>query len=239
MRSAAGAPGARIGAGQPGMQSTGPRSPTRHGLQGRVHLWLARIDEAGEASFPDHCRELLPREELEACAAFAREEDRRRAQLTRVLLRETLSRYAPVQPADWRFVPGPQGKPAIAEPAGLQLSFNLSHARGQVVCALTEGCEIGVDLEETTRALDPLELEAYLKARGLGFALEPRCIRFDFPGPGRVRAQMSPEAGDDPAAWWFALPRSAPGHTLALALRNGGRPSRVRIFLRARATSTV
>jgi 4'-phosphopantetheinyl transferase len=253
------------------MHSTGPRSPAPHSLEGRVDIWVARTAEPGDPSFLRRCREILPPEELEACAAFQREEDRRRALRTRVLLRETLSRYAPVAAQDWSFAPGPQGKPGIVAPAAPDLRFNLSHTGTLVVCALTCASEIGVDLEDTTRELDPLELadrvcaveeletlralapdarrrrffelwtlkEAYLKARGLGFALEPRSIRFDFPEPGRVRAQMSPEAGDDPAAWWFALPRAEPGHTLALALRNGGRPARVRTFLRAHATSTA
>src|SRR5689334_4265202 len=227
------------------MQSSGPRSMTGESLEGRVHLWTARADESGEPGFAQRCRAILAPGELEACEAFAREEDRQRARLTRLLLRETLARYAPVEPADWSFTAGPQGKPAIAGPLAAPLSFNLSHARELVVLALTTGCEIGVDVEDDARELDPLELaprvcageeeaelraldpearrrrflelwtlkEAYLKARGLGFALEPRCIRFEFPAPGRVRAHFDAEAGDDPAQWSFVLPRSEPGHT--------------------------
>ena len=72
--------------------------------------------------------------------------------------------------------------------------------------------------------------EAYLKARGLGFTLDPRCASFDLEQPGRVRARFAPETERQPADWWFALLDIQPDHVLALASRNGGRPARVRVF---------
>jgi 4'-phosphopantetheinyl transferase len=231
--------------------------------RGRIDVWLASTESARNAAVLDHCSEILSPQEIDACSAFHREEDRHRAFVSRALLRETLSRYAPIRPQDWEFAPGAHGKPAIAAPLGLRLRFNLSHAGGLVACALTLGDEIGVDLEDTSRALDPLELaehvfsldeltalralapasqrqrffeiwtlkEAYLKARGLGFALAPQNARFDLGEPSRVRVRFMHEAEDRATDWWFALLNPQPGHTLALAARNGGRPERVRAFL--------
>ena len=81
--------------------------------------------------------------------------------------------------------------------------------------------------------------EAYLKARGLGFALDPQCARFDLGEPGRVRADFALEAEDRPAAWWFALFNVQPGHALALAVRNGGQPVCVRTFLATPGEASV
>lgn len=232
------------------------------GKQGRIDIWLAKTESARDAAILRRCREILDPQEVDSCAAYHREADQHRALVSRALLRETLSRYAPVRPEAWEFVSGAHGKPAIAAPAGLRLRFNLSHTGSLVACALTLDDEIGIDLEDATRALDPLELaervfsseeivalqslappsqrqrffenwtlkEAYLKARGLGFALAPQSARFDLGERGCVRAHFAPEAEDRPGAWWFALLGTQPGHVLALAARNGGRPARVRTF---------
>lgn len=240
-----------------GRQSFGP------GQRGRVDVWLARTESARDASFLERCRQVLSPREFESCSTFHREQDRCRALLSRVLLRETLSRHAPVCPQAWEFVVGTLGKPAIAAPTGQRLRFNLSHTQNLVACAVTLDDEIGVDLEDATRTLDPLELaervfspeeivalqslaprqrrqrffeiwtlkEAYLKARGMGFALAPQSASFDLGEQGRVRAHFAAEAQDCVSDWWFALLETEPDHVLALASRNGGRRVRVRTFL--------
>ena len=238
------------------------RSCRRQAKRGRIDIWLARTESARDTADLRRCRKILSPLEIDSCAAFHREEDRRRALVSRALLRETLSRYAPVRPEAWEFAFGPHGKPAIAAPAGLRLRFNLSHARGLVACAVTLDDEIGVDLEDTARELDPLELaqrvfspeeiaalralapearrqrffkiwtlkEAYLKARGMGFALAPQSASFELGERGRVRVHFTAEAEDHPSGWWFALLGTEPGHVLALAARNSGRPACVRTF---------
>ena len=47
-------------------------------------------------------------------------------------------------PADWRFSSTASGKPGLA---GSPLRFNLSHCRELVAVAITEGFEVGVDVE--------------------------------------------------------------------------------------------
>jgi 4'-phosphopantetheinyl transferase len=254
------------------MQLSGPTFPvpcfgstpaSRSGGIGRsVDVWLARTEALLEPGSERVCRGLLSGPELAHCGAFQREDDRRRALLARGLLRETLSRYAPVAPESWEFRSGAHGKPEIALPAQPRLRFNLSHAGGLVACAVTLDHDIGVDLEDTTRACDPLELgervftdeenrglrgltgrarqwrffelwtlkEAWLKARGSGFALAPRSVSFDLGDPERIQARFERSAQDDPADWWFALFEPEPGQVLALATRNGGLPASVRAF---------
>ena len=103
-------------------------------------------------------------------------------------------------------------------------------------------CILGKREAARLRALSPEEQpsaffecwsrkEAYLKARGLGFALDPRSAGFDLGKRGRVCAHFAPGAEDHPAGWWFALLGTHSGHVLALAARNGGLPACVRTFL--------
>jgi 4'-phosphopantetheinyl transferase len=255
------------------MQLSGPSSQApcfgtrsasrRRGVCRSVDIWLARTEALREPGVARVCREILSPRELARCSAFEREVDRRRALLARVLLRETLSRYAPVAPEAWEFSTNEQGKPEIAAALGQQLRFNLSHAGALVVCAVTLEHDIGVDVEDTARACEPLELgervftsdenralrgastrarqqrffelwtlkEAWLKARGTGFALAPQSASFDLGLPGRIRAQFAGEAEDDPAHWWFALLEPEPGTVLALCTRNGGLAAPLRTFL--------
>lgn len=64
------------------------------------------------------------------------------------LLRRTLSRCAPVEPAAWRFVRQPHGRPVVAGPAaGRHLSFSLSHTEGLAACLVTLHPCAGVDVE--------------------------------------------------------------------------------------------
>jgi 4'-phosphopantetheinyl transferase len=60
--------------------------------------------------------------------------------------RLVLSRYASVVPSDWQFALNGQGKPSLVGSA-YALDFNLSHTGDWLVCAVTAGTPVGVDLE--------------------------------------------------------------------------------------------
>jgi 4'-phosphopantetheinyl transferase len=70
--------------------------------------------------------------------------------LGRALLRHQLSRYAPQAPADWQFVTGPHGKPALAGPQA-DLQFNLSHSGEWLALALARQTAVGVDVQIVDR----------------------------------------------------------------------------------------
>lgn len=61
--------------------------------------------------------------------------------------RQVLSRYADVNPADWQFGLGEQGKPHLCD-ASYSLDFNLSHSGDWLACGVTAGSPVGVDIEE-------------------------------------------------------------------------------------------
>lgn len=71
--------------------------------------------------------------------------------------RETLSRYAPLDPADWRFGANRHGKPQLIDPPG-PLAFNLSHSGDWLACAVSAGTPVGVDLEYCDTGRDVVKL---------------------------------------------------------------------------------
>lgn len=126
----------------------------RHPPRSTAHLWYFpegdRRDWVGIAG----SRAVLSDAELRRNARFHFEEDRRRDLATRVLVRETLSRYWPVAPAAWRFRVGESGKPEVAWPAEAGfLRFNLSHTAGLVVCIVAANRDVGIDVEDLERSL--------------------------------------------------------------------------------------
>ncbi|MEO1563211.1 MAG: 4'-phosphopantetheinyl transferase superfamily protein [Pseudomonadota bacterium] len=108
--------------------------------------------------------------------------------------------------AEVDIVIGPKGKPAFGPRHQTDLTFNISHSAGYVAVAFAYGVDLGLDIElsgstmhrlarhfltteENSRILtilpaerDPVLLrtwcakEALLKAAGVGFTLDPRCI---------------------------------------------------------------
>lgn len=120
-----------------------------------VHVDLLRTDDPTALARLDAYRLLLTDDEQARMARFVFENDRRAFLLTRALVRTTLSRYAAVAPADWRFIANTHGRPDIADrPAGVpDLRFNLSHTNGLIACAVTMEREVGVDVEHVQRVL--------------------------------------------------------------------------------------
>lgn len=127
---------------------------------GEVHLWLAYYDRFAGSNLPHGYRELLTDEERVQMARFHFERDRLRYLVTRALVRTTLSRYAAVPAAEWRFVTNDYGRPAIAERHGdaRALHFNVSHTHSLIALALTREAEVGVDVENVTSRAAPIEI---------------------------------------------------------------------------------
>lgn len=120
-----------------------------------VHVDLVLPDDPGLETHFDAYRALLTPDEHQRMARLYFDRDRRNFLITRAHVRTMLSRYAQVDPADWRFITNAHGRPEILDrPAGVpDLRFNLSHTEGLVACAVTVGREVGVDVEHVGRRL--------------------------------------------------------------------------------------
>lgn len=71
--------------------------------------------------------------------------------------RRVLSHYAGHEPGAWQFGLGDQGKPHLLD-TSLALDFNVSHSGDWLVCAVTAGTPVGVDVEECKPTRDVMTL---------------------------------------------------------------------------------
>lgn len=115
-------------------------------VENTVDVWLIPLaqPEAPYASFND----LLSSSEQERAARFKFEQHRRRFVVAHAALRSILSLYLNTAPLNLQFVNGVNGKPRLAnEFAGSGVRFNLSHSFDLALVAVTQGREIGIDVE--------------------------------------------------------------------------------------------
>ena len=120
-----------------------------------VHIWF-RNTESATAATVEAARVTLSAGERLRADRFHFAEDCRDYTLAHDLLRRCLSTYRPVEPDAWDFQTDAAGKPSLrSDPT---LSFNLSHTRPLVACAIAAGTPVGIDVERTTRLVDAGEL---------------------------------------------------------------------------------
>jgi len=137
----------------------------------KIHLWVAYPDDLKDEATALACARLLNEDERVRLGRFKFDRHRREHLATRALERWALSAYAQIAPEAWQFEAGEHGKPAIVQGLGKQapgLKFNLSNSLGLVVCAVTHGQEVGVDVEPCTCAGTIAEVaERFFSAREL------------------------------------------------------------------------
>lgn len=116
-----------------------------------VHVWWLRAADAAPDLHAAALAWMSPDERVRH-DRYAFERSRELYRLTRWLVRATLSRYAAVAPASWRFVTNAHGRPDVEAPAPHRdLRFNATNTAGLVALAVARGREVGVDAEDTSR----------------------------------------------------------------------------------------
>ena len=130
-----------------------------------IAVWLCRVESLSDVDLMG-MRALLSEEEHARCDRLVLAEDRRAFTAAHALLRTALSRHGARPPRDWRFHTTAHGKPFLASQTGHPpLSFNLSHTRSTVACAVARGADLGLDVEEAGRVSDGLGVaERYFTA---------------------------------------------------------------------------
>jgi len=112
-----------------------------------VHVWRAALDLpiARVASL----EQTLAAAERTRAGQFHFERDRTHFIVARGLLRTILGRYLGRDPRTLRFSSNTYGKPGLAQEFGgdASLSFNVTHAGGMALYAVTRNRAIGIDLE--------------------------------------------------------------------------------------------
>jgi 4'-phosphopantetheinyl transferase len=119
---------------------------------GEIRLWYCPLESLDEAA-RNACRELLDPAETARLRRYISASAADQFLIGRAALRSCLSRYAAIPPIDWQFALNAHGKPRLAELHQANwLSFNISHSRGMVVCALCRDWDLGVDVEPLDEA---------------------------------------------------------------------------------------
>lgn len=148
-----------------------------------AHLWWARVG-AMPAEVSAALRSLLSEEEQLRLDSIALEARRQEYLVTRALVRSVLSRYEAVEPAAWVFQSNAHGRPGVARPrTSIYYDFNVSHARGIVLCLVARGRRVGVDVERVDPKVEVLDVGAHFfapseRADLVATAADLRCRRF-------------------------------------------------------------
>ncbi|CAN5555565.1 hypothetical protein BH10PSE6_BH10PSE6_28810 [soil metagenome] len=222
-----------------------PLSPRNAGL-----WWLALGDTEDDAW--NRWTRILDEEERARAARFVYERDRCQFIAAHALLRLLLQQVAGRPAGAWRFIVRSNGKPDLHPDHCLdRLTFNISHTRGAVACAMTLDHAIGVDIEEVNRRGRLLEIaDAYFAPDELSilratppdgqhvtffrlWTLKEAYIKAHGGGLSLPLDQFAfslappsiafaPGFRDDPAAWQFATLTPTPTHILSVAVRHGG-----------------
>lgn len=121
--------------------------------EGEVHVWRASLD------LPQHriqaLERILANDELTRAARFRFARDHIHFIAARGLLRTILARYLLREPHTLTFSYNAYGKPCLAQmPQNYELSFNLTHAHGMALYAITRNCAVGVDVEYIQRQME-------------------------------------------------------------------------------------
>jgi 4'-phosphopantetheinyl transferase len=115
---------------------------------GEVAVWQASLDGQPESVFAG-LQSLLSPDELKRAAAFHFERERRRFVVARGVLRTLLGECLGQDPRELGFSYGEFGKPALdIEADDASLAFNVAHAGGVALFALSRAGEVGIDVEQ-------------------------------------------------------------------------------------------
>jgi 4'-phosphopantetheinyl transferase len=125
---------------------------------GSVDVWIILLDRAvGESDWS-----VLEPSERARAGRFRKETDRDRYVVCRSALRRILGTYIDRAPERLEFEYGKHGKPFLT---GEDLHFNVSHAEGKSLIAVSRAGPVGVDLEPETRSLSVDEFATIICSR--------------------------------------------------------------------------
>ena len=111
-----------------------------------VDVWRVQLRQS--AVLVRQLLRTLSPDEISRAANFCIERDRVRFIVARGVLRSILGRCLGIEPDQLAFHYGPQGKPYLSDVAARSsIRFNLSHSDDVAVYGITQGRDIGIDVE--------------------------------------------------------------------------------------------
>jgi 4'-phosphopantetheinyl transferase len=113
-----------------------------------AHIWLVKPESVRDNSVLADFRAMLSAQERRQCDRFHFPQDSHRYLVSHAMLRQVLSGYTELAPADLRFSRSTHGRPEIANSDIPGIRFNLTHTRGFAACIVTQSNECGIDAEK-------------------------------------------------------------------------------------------
>lgn len=126
-----------------------PDGPAVVATTNAISLFIASLEELRPMT--DKHEAVLDASERERAARFRFDADRERFILGHGWMRSMLGMALGMPAADLRFVRGPFGKPQLE---GHDLRFNFSDTKDAVLLGMTNGIDIGIDIETMHRRVD-------------------------------------------------------------------------------------
>lgn len=215
-----------------------------------AHVWFVPSRVMRVSSLAESYYSILSTDEIARARTYRSLKALENFVLGRALLRAVLSKYSTVRPEAWSFKLSVYGKPEIVAPNCVRpFQFSLTHTNGLVACAITDGYDIGLDVENAARKVSievahryfaPSEvkaLQATPAERRATLVLEYWILKEAFVKAYGVGLSIPLDAicfeisgtsvnrvsfydlAEDPVDWQFTLLRPALGYILALAIR--------------------
>ena len=124
-----------------------------------VTIWHARTDDVFRSdAVRERARMWLTPAEQERYGRYRQQRDRDMFLLGRAMARTLVGEALGVGPCEWIWREGPRGRPEV----DADVSFNIAHTAGLVMCALSPIGHVGVDVEHRRRApVDPRMIRRY------------------------------------------------------------------------------
>jgi 4'-phosphopantetheinyl transferase len=127
-----------------------------------VHVWAFEL--AGTSALIESCRSSLSNGERQRADRFVFERDRVHHTVAHGVLRHLLGRYCSIPPESLQFNVTAAGKPSLArlpanpaeEPPAIH--FNLTHSGGRALLGVSQGRELGIDLEQVRPNIEVLSI---------------------------------------------------------------------------------
>lgn len=116
---------------------------------GPIEVWVVNTD--APVSVQQSCMDLLGRKERERVGRLHRPRDRAAFLVAHGILRVLLGQRLGLDPQQINFQQHARGKPYIP---GCSLKYNISHSGTWAAIAITQGLELGVDIEEIDRRIE-------------------------------------------------------------------------------------
>lgn len=125
-------------------------------LEREIHVWFVIPEAIQDEMELEACQSVLSASELARYKRFYFPEDRHSYLVSHALVRNVLSEYLNISPAEWIFYRTGHGRPEIANPGIPVLRFNLTHTAGLAACVVTLSDQCGIDAERIATRHDPL-----------------------------------------------------------------------------------